>query len=256
MLIAWNTSLGSPLHCFNWKDLTVVQLLDIEKRLLSVQLTKSTHTISPEVYEFSKDKLKSNSPQPCTFHGPLTGKLEEDQVTVGAALAMTLWLYVVPLCHYTSVSGWAIAASAIFPMLGFVFGIQFCTYSLLSGKAMATRIRSRLSKTWEEVFQERSIEDAILVGMICQFFNTNRHIAQHKKIDLTALTPSQAYDICKYKNSSVTELCNNDQLVSRYDEPASSFSMAPYVPVKVPTTNLEYVHAEMLNLLSKNTTNT
>lgn len=247
----WNKSLPTPVVLEgDLNQYTTQDWLQVEKLLCKTQLACSSYRYIPEAYK--QLQQGENLQLKATY-----------DVMWSSAIGLNTLCGVVPfalgitLRDVLTSTGVMFESAVRIGILCAIFGTIAClslAHSFLQGPSMGKIMVDGLSNTWEEVFQEKTLFDALLVGRMAAVLSRIA-IENHDFIDFTTLSPRDVYILlATYERFTVV----NDKykaLVHKTVSPLESFQVesSTYEPIKVPKPLIQVQEDNMQEPLNAST---
>lgn len=195
-ILKWNGNLNQPVILE--EDLTTYTPSDwavLEKELFLAQLKECTHDFVPEHYALMTYDITKAYKSPVGYHNTLFGIITALSIVATGLLS---WSYCTTIIPYLRTSG--ILAGIVGMILG-VLG-AFNIFKLIGrgltwfvmGRPQRDAISEKISTTWEEVFEEKTLQDGLLVSMLIQFYKDSS-IRQAPIVNFRSITPVKAFHI-------------------------------------------------------------
>jgi hypothetical protein len=192
----WNATLKQPVLLD--KDLSKYSTLDwimLEKKVCQAQLTECTHLFIPECRPALADSIESSYSSPLAISTELTTTWGVSSTCIAGLITYAYYAMITPLVsgHPGLLAGLALAGGAAL-FWTTLFATLRGANNIFNGNILRAYIEEQLSSSWEEVFDERSLPDALLVSLLISVYKRAKRLG-NPIIDFRSLTPAQAFGV-------------------------------------------------------------
>jgi hypothetical protein len=195
-ILQWNGNLKNPV--VQDSDIGAYTAQDwamLEKELCLAQLKECTHDFIPERYSLMEDELIITYNSLTGVQNPIFKGILATSIVMVSPL---IWIYFTKIMPYVGTLG--TLTGLVVTALGIVGLFKIWQYigALLTWSVMGwpqgDAIAEQISSTWDEVFEEKTLQDGLLVSMLIQFYkkSANNHAPV---VDFRTIAPKNVFHI-------------------------------------------------------------